>query len=322
MQNQSILKFSPTRLKQIKKIALLGSKSKLKILNGKFEEGFHLLKSTAQKFKSFATDLADSIPQSLAIRISLDLFSHFEAKSSKRLGIPKGIVLGGILGLMSSLPAVGQDIFVTSTVDGNANALRQAILDANASGIDNRILLPSGSLNLLTIGGLPIVTGTDIGGTLEIICTGSINAIIDGDNLYRPLTMTIGSDLTISKITVQNGIALKGGGIYNKRGDLTISNSIITNNEVTGGGVDGRGAGIYSTGDLVAASVLIQNSTISLNSASGDGGGIFNRNSSPVVISYSSVSGNTSLGSAGGGGIFNTASPLTISTSTISVCSI
>ena len=78
MKNNFTIQFSPTRLKQIKKIALSGSKAKLKILNGQLEEGFQLLKSTAQKFKSFATDLADRIPQALAVRISLDLFSHFE----------------------------------------------------------------------------------------------------------------------------------------------------------------------------------------------------------------------------------------------------
>ena len=65
MQEKFTIQFSPTRLKQIKKIALSGSRVKLKILNGKATEGFLLLKKTAQKFKSFATDLADRIPQTL-----------------------------------------------------------------------------------------------------------------------------------------------------------------------------------------------------------------------------------------------------------------
>ena len=93
MQKKLNIQFSPTRLKQIKKIALLGSKAKLKILNGKLEEGFHLFKNTAQKLKSFAIDLTERIPEALARRVSLGLFSHFEAKNSRKLGIPKEIVL-------------------------------------------------------------------------------------------------------------------------------------------------------------------------------------------------------------------------------------
>jgi len=99
MKPQFTIQFSPTRLKQMKKIAISGSRAKLKILNGKIEEGFQLLKTTAKKFQSFATDLADRIPQALAARISLDLFSHFENKSSNSLKIPKGIVLGSVLAL-------------------------------------------------------------------------------------------------------------------------------------------------------------------------------------------------------------------------------
>jgi hypothetical protein len=311
MKNNFTIQFSPTRLKQIKKIALSGSKAKLKILNGQLEEGFQLLKSTAQKFKSFATDLADRIPQALAVRISLDLFSHFESKSSKRLGIPKGIVLGGVLALMSSLPVAAQ--VVTSTADAGVGTLRQAILDANGTAADEIILLAEGTTYTIS-SNLPTVVNN---GTLQIICTGTTNAIIEGGNSFRPLTMTTGSNLTLSKITVQNGTALKGGGIYNNNGSLIISNSIITNNEATGAGTDARGGGIYSTGTGGSASVLIQNSTISLNVASRRGGGISNWDNSLLTISSSSISGNTSTNR--GGGIYNRDSDnLSISSSSIS----
>jgi hypothetical protein len=312
MKNKLTIQFSPTRLKQIKKIALSGSKAKLTILNGQLEEGFQILKITAQKFKSFATDLADRIPQALAARISLDLFSYFEAKSSKRLGIPKGIVLGGVLALMASLPTVGQTIDAPNTA-----ALVAAINTANGNAAAGIIHLEQGTLYILTGTNLPSIVATGTGGTLQIICTGTSPAIIDGAGANRPLTMLANSDLTISNITIQNGFVANGngGGIYNNSGDLTISNSIITNNEATGVvSTNGRGAGIYSTG--LTASVLIQNSTISLNSASYYGGGIHNRDSSLLTISNSFISENTANK---GGGIYNRNSDnLSISSSSIS----
>jgi hypothetical protein len=310
MQNKIHVQFSPTRLKQIKKIALSGSRAKLQILNGKFAEGFQQLKNTAQKFKSFTTDLADRIPQALAARISLDLFAHFEAKNSKKLGIPKGIVLGGVLALLSSLPAVGQDIFVTNTTDENDNAppksLRDAIVEANTSGIDNIIYLPNGSSHLLTLGNLPTIVDKATNGTLQIICTGSTNAMISGGNVSRPLTMDVGSDLTISKLTITSGSAGNGGGIYNDEGDLTISDCLITNNEVTS-----RGGGVYSNNN---ASVLIENSTISFNSAT-QGGGVATSGTECKIFN-SVILRNTS--SAQGGGINRFDGTLMISSSSIS----
>jgi hypothetical protein len=337
MKENLHIQCSPTRLKQIEKIAFSGSRAKFKILNGKLEEGFQLLKSTTQKFKSFATDLADRIPQPLAARVSLDLFAHFESKSSKKLGIPKGVVLGGVLALMASLPAVGQ-IVVTNTTDENDNAppisLRDAIFMANTDGGNSTILLPNGSSHLLTLGDLPTITND---GTLQIICTGSSNAIIDGATNFRPFTTSSNADLHLSKLTIQNGSALRGGGVYNYSANLTISSSTITNNKafygaglfnkggdvlissstITLNSASQHGGGIYSTGNGVAASLIIQNSTINLNSATNHGGGIFNRDNNILTISSSSISHNTCNNR--GGGISNyTSSPLTITNSTIS----
>jgi hypothetical protein len=306
MKEKLHIQFSPTRLKQMKKIAFSGSRAKLKILNGKLTEGFQILKNTAQKFKSFATDLADKIPQALAARISLDLFSHFESKSSKRLGIPKGMVLGGVLAVMASLPATGQ----TFTNVADETALITAINTANGDVTqDHTIRLEQGSPSTIytLTGNLPTITNATR--SIFIICTGTTNAIIDGDNLFRPLTMAINSDLILDKITVRNGSAANGGGISNTGGNLTISNSLVTSNETTN-----RGAGMYSTG--ATASILIQNSTLSLNSSSQSGSAIHNRDGSTLTISSSTISGNTTAVS--GGAIYNTNSSLTISSSTLS----
>jgi predicted outer membrane repeat protein len=77
-------------------------------------------------------------------------------------------------------------------------------------------------------------------------------------------------------------------GIYND-GDLTLQNSTVSGNTVTGGG-----------GGIIHGIVTVVNSTISNNSATGDGGGIYG---GTVNIYSSTISGN----SAGnrGGGIYN-----------------
>jgi hypothetical protein len=340
MKNKIQIQFSPTRLKQIKKIALSGSKAKLKILNGKLEEGFHLLKNTAQKLQSFSADLARQIPNILAKKVSLGLFSHFESKNSKKLGIPKGLVLGGALALMTSLPAMGQVFIDAPTTTDLVNAINTA----NGNAADHVIRLDEGQTYTLTAN-LPTVANN---GTLSVICTGTINAIVDGDNSFRPFTMASNSNLTITKITIQNGLAAnsnggavtkgngtltindclitsnlatssgagqgRGGAIFSfGSGELSINNSIITGNQSSSaGGTSGRGGAIYNRGNLT-----IQSSTISFNSAATHGGAFFaNNGGSFIQILNSSLINNTCNSS--GGAFFSQYNPVTISNSTIS----
>src|SRR6266571_4588720 len=87
-----------------------------------------------------------------------------------------------------------------------------------------------------------------------------------------------------------------GGGIYNG-GTLTLSNSTVSDNTVTGS--NSIGGGIYNSSDMM---LNISNSTVSGNTATGsnsDGGGIYN--SGTLTLSNSTVSGNTAPDGAGGG---------------------
>jgi len=120
-----------------------------------------------------------------------------------------------------------------------------------------------------------------------------------------------GAPVTLSKLTLQNGLAPYGGGVDNYSvGTLTINSSIITKNHAKYN-IDG-GGGIYNGGTLT-----INDSTVSGNTAGGarfgnGGGGILNGGT--LTINKSTINSNQA---ARGGGISNQGT-LTINSSTIS----
>ena len=116
----------------------------------------------------------------------------------------------------------------------------------------------------------------------------------------------------------------QGGGVSNRDGTLTISNSIISGNSVTApDGGNSYGAGIYNWG----GSVTVSGGTIAGNACnggrvelrSGTGGGIYSYQGS-LAIRDTKISGNTvaAAGPARGGGIWSVAgAATTITRSTI-----
>jgi hypothetical protein len=145
-----------------------------------------------------------------------------------------------------------------------------------------------------------------------------------GGGIYNRGTSTI-QNSTITHNTaegVNSGTEVGfGGGIYNvptvafpfviEGGIVTVSNSIISDNQANHGG------GIFNAlGELptAGATVTISNSSIAGNDASSDGGGIDNSWDNPagrniLTVSNSTISGNTtesaSSGGYGGAGISN-----------------
>lgn len=191
--------------------------------------------------------------------------------------------------------------------------------------------------------------------SLSIIGSGAATTIIDGGQ-SGPV-VTIGQpviQVTLSRITIQNGsVQTDGAGITNY-GTLTINSSTITANSAysSGGGIMsnntltvndsivsgnsltyeyGSGGGILGYGTLT-----VNRSTITANSAS-DGGGIYIWGGSTATITNSTFSGNSATWGGGveilgaatitnstfsgnsagdGGGIFNYGT-LTINNATI-----
>src|SRR5438034_984915 len=114
-----------------------------------------------------------------------------------------------------------------------------------------------------------------------------------------------GLTVTISGLTITNGSADNGSGIYNDHSNLTVSSSTVSDNSASYGG------GIFNDGGfdgLSFASLTINNSTVSGNSASVIGGGILNFGPDGIVdltINNSTVSGNLDTSGGDGGGIHN-----------------
>jgi hypothetical protein len=153
--------------------------------------------------------------------------------------------------------------------------------------------------------------------SLNVVGASSKTTIIDGGGAGTVVAIpNTASHVAISKLTIRNGSAVRGGGIFNA-GTLTIHGTIISGNSAPSGG------GIFNSGMLT-----ISYSTVGGNSAAapmigGQGGGI--DNGGVMMISNTSITGNVAVGLiriappppwAFGGGILN-AGTLTISNSTL-----
>ena len=136
---------------------------------------------------------------------------------------------------------------------------------------------------------------------------------IDGMQANRVFHISPGKTVTISGLTIKNGVAPEsfpvGGGIYNDHATLTLHDCTISGNKADGGGNGGVGGGIYNDGSWSGgtATLTIVNSTISGNSA-WPGGGIYNdgyAGHAILTITNSTLSGNSDNGHNYGGAIVN-----------------
>jgi len=150
--------------------------------------------------------------------------------------------------------------------------------------------------------------------SLRLIGSNARTTIIDGAKSRRVISiLSTSAAVTLSNLTIRNGIATGGGGIHNS-GNLTLSNSAITGNYALSGS-SATGGGIYNSGTLT-----VRNSTFSGNTTSANfayGGAIYS--SGPLVINNSTVSGNSISGrfGGGGGGIYTAGGATRISNTTI-----
>jgi hypothetical protein len=172
-----------------------------------------------------------------------------------------------------------------------------------------------------------------IGFNLTVIGFRAATTIINGGGVNTAVTIPNSSaHVTLSKVTIRNGYAHDGGGIFNL-GALTINNCIVTGN--SGAGFGSSGGGISSTGRLT-----INNSTISRNGATAGsgiaGGGTTTINHSTISrnvagrygggiagvtlsVNNSTVSDNKVIVNGRGGGIFiYSRGTLTVNNSTLS----
>ena len=121
------------------------------------------------------------------------------------------------------------------------------------------------------------------------------------------------SDSTLNNNTV-TGDSGCGGAVYAESSPITIVNSTLNSNTVNG--YTGIGGAVYAD----SSPITISNSVLNSNTVTGDygfGGAVF-AGSSPITIDNSVLNSNTVTGDYGyGGAVFADSSPITISNSTL-----
>jgi hypothetical protein len=145
--------------------------------------------------------------------------------------------------------------------------------------------------------------------SITISGPGPDNLAVDGNAMSRVFHVASGTTVTISGLTVRNGMvtgnfpAGSGGGIYSFQATLTLYDCAISGNSATYGGGVTNDAFNDEKGDSWAI-LTITNSTLSGNSTSYGGGGAFNTSGrwtgAVLTINNSTFSGN-SAGYYGGG---------------------
>jgi CSLREA domain-containing protein len=100
------------------------------------------------------------------------------------------------------------------------------------------------------------------------------------------------SIVSISGLTVANGNADHGGGIYNENSTLNLAGVVVRNNT----------ASLFGGGILNSGILNLLNSTVSNNTANGSGGGIAGVSTSAFIVVNSTISGNDQNGGSGNGG--------------------
>ncbi len=137
---------------------------------------------------------------------------------------------------------------------------------------------------------------------------GSSATVLDGDAADPVLSVDANSSVTLGGLTLRNGAATHGGGLF-VEGTLYGTDVVLTGNEATtyGGGVYVSGAG---------AEVVLEDCTLELNTAPRGAGG-FTTDSASLAVSNCTVSDNTSTNWGGGLEVYDSAT-LTVSDSTLS----
>lgn len=217
---------------------------------------------------------------------------------------------------------------VTTNADSGEGSLRQKVGDATCDTI---------TFDAAYFGVARTITLTaqlDIGRNLAIDGAGVFTPTISGGNTTRVLSITTGTNVTLSRLNVSNGNGNGGdGGAIHNSGTLTLTDSTLTGNAAPS--LYSHGGGIYNQGKLI-----VTGSTVSGNTAHGYvgyGGGIYSGgtlevtnssitgntgcgifSSGSVIVAHSAVSYNGWPGAPGyAGGLVNDGGALTVTASTI-----
>ena len=203
------------------------------------------------------------------------------------------------------------DLEVTNANDSGDGSLRQAITNANSFGGSNTITFRSSAfstMKTITLGSaLPDIT------SMVIINGPGANLLtVDGNSAYRVFYADTGADLTLDSLTIANGSAGVGAGVYDNHATVTITNSTLSGNVATN-----KGGAIYVNN----ATLILTNTTLSGNQAANYGGGIeTNGSSSLLTLTDCLFAGNQTTGASNplGGALDNYHATTTVTNCTFS----
>jgi predicted outer membrane repeat protein len=173
---------------------------------------------------------------------------------------------------------------------------------------------------------------------LTLIGAKAATTIIDGTNTANVFTVGAGISLTLSNLTIKNGVGYSGGGGVDNSGTLTVSKSnFYTNTALSGGAILNTGTAIISNttfsgnspyffGHSASCGAIDNRSTMTItastfsnnyaNNNTTSGGAICNGGT--LTIASTTFSTNSSLGNNGGygGAIYHYAGTLSVTNST------
>jgi len=245
---------------------------------------------------------------------------------------------GGTAGCASSISAAVARITERNVViDVAAGTYHDNVsIDTGLTG-----LMPT-ALNLTVIGTSGAATTVIDGGAagpiftigpkanvtlIGLTITGGTGGLAEGDHAGGGILAT-GATLTINDCEVDSNQAGNGAGIYASDGNLTITNSSVTNNLGQGNGAAGGGIFFTSTRShrLIPYKLTILRSTIDSNSATSGGGVSVSGWDTPIWLSAeitdsvisNNVSNTTGDEVSQGGGLWSSFAKLTITDTTIS----
>jgi CSLREA domain-containing protein len=204
---------------------------------------------------------------------------------------------------------------VCETLPGNhVCTLRAAIIKANHfPGGGVTIDLPAGTydLTILPVGSNDETSGDlNITQTLTLIGAGAASTIIDAHQIDRVFNVKKGSTVSISNITVRNGLVTDTSGGIQNNGTLTLNADVISGNR---SGFGSAGGGIAN----LAGTLTLNNTIVSDNIGGGNGGGVYNNNTGIATLNNSLIIGNVAIDGSYGGGLGN-AGTMTLNNSLVS----
>jgi hypothetical protein len=198
--------------------------------------------------------------------------------------------------------AVLSTLTVANDFDSGAGSLRDTIAAAGSG--DTIVFDPSlnGRTITLTSGELALTKSLDIEGP------GAGQLAVSGNHAGRVFNISGGVTITIAGLRISDGMVVGGAGggaILNTGSTLTLSHDVLSNNEVLG--APGGNAQGGALGNLLGATLTVTDSLLAQNQAVGGNGGgnaaggaIVNNQSATATISDSAFTGNQAIGGNGG----------------------